>query len=601
MSLLPADIGRSIADIRTALALDDLDALVAETIDTVSLREREVRDRAGHWYSLRVRPYRTLENRIDGAVLVLVDIDDLKRTQYALMESERRFELLADSAPVLIWVSDTEGMRFVNRAFESFVGASEHEIQVAEPARYVHRDERAAYAQAYRNAFERKETFEMRFRMRRADGAYRWMKTVATPSFLASGEMLGLVGCTFDVTDMKEAESALVEFDEGKDRFLAMLAHELRNPLAAIRSASQLLSRSKDPLDHAVGREIIGRQTEHMARMVEDLLDVARITHGKIVLRTRPLDLVALLREAVASTQAARAAHRQRLTPSLPADALWVVGDAMRMQQIFVNLLDNATKFTRDGGHLWLTVEREKVDSGADMATRFAAVRVRDDGMGISHALLPRVFELFTQGEEGSSERSRAGIGVGLSLAKSLVELHGGTITAFSAGESLGSEFVLRFPLLDPERSSADRASGANARSGTATPKRRILLVDDNHDVGDALRGLLAALGHEVVVTRDGADALARVRDVRPEIVLLDINLPDMDGYELARRMRAMDATRSALIFALTGFGQPDDLRRSLEAGIDRHLTKPIDVDKLEACFEGALAGRSRGDGDSHP
>jgi len=265
----------------------------------------------------------------------------------------------------------------------------------------------------------------------------------------------------------------------------------------------------------------------------------------------------------------------------------------MRLQQVVVNLLDNASKFTRDGGHIWLTLARE----GDGGARAYAAVRVRDDGMGISRVLLPRIFELFTQGQEVSSERGRAGIGVGLSLVKSLVELHGGKIEAVSAGEALGSEFVLRLPVLDAARIPA-QARGGKKPAGVDAPSRRILVVDDNPDVGDALRGLLAMQGHEAHIARDGADAVARASELRPDIVLLDISLPDVDGYEVARRLRALDATRHALILALTGFGQHGDLERSRAAGIDRHLTKPVDMDELEDCLRREPTAKTRGSED---
>ena len=575
MNLVSADIGRSLADIRTNLRIDNFEALVSEVIDTMQVREREVQDRDGRWYVLRVRPYRTLENHVDGAVLILVDVDELKRFQFALAESEERFRLLANSAPVPIWVSDLEGPRFVNRGFEEFVGATEHDIRMGDPAHYVHPDDRSEYLGAFERAFAKRQALSTRVRLRRVDGAYRWMKVVAVPSYLSNGELLGLIGCAFDITEMEEADAALREFDRGREEFLAMLAHELRNPLAGIRNASRILSLPESGPDQSAARDIIDRQTSNMTRMVDELLDVARVTHGKITLKCEPVDLAALVRRVLAG---ARVERGQVTTPTLPAAPIWVNADPMRLEQVLANLLDNASKFTGKGGHIWVSLEREKLASTKDAPLRdYATVRVRDDGVGIERALLPHVFELFTQAEPLPGQ-SRVGIGLGLALAKGIVELHGGTLEAISMGNALGSEFVMRLPETDKAQPEPRRAGIRHVAPGAA---RRILVVDDNADSVASMQALLRTAGHDVAVAHNGASALERIASGKPDIVLLDIGLPDMDGYEVARRLREIPGGREALVIAITGFGRTRDLQRSREAGIDEHLVKPLDTDAL--------------------
>jgi signal transduction histidine kinase/ActR/RegA family two-component response regulator len=426
--------------------------------------------------------------------------------------------------------------------------------------------------------------FEARVRMRRADGEYRWMKASGLPRLL-NDELVGYVGCTFDITDMKEAEEALMELDRGKNEFLAMLSHELRNPLSAIRNASHLLAGARDGPVIERAHAIIERQTGHMVRMVDDLLDVSRITHSKIELQLEPVDLAAVARRSVETTASAREEKSLQLSATLPEVPVWVEADPMRLDQLLTNLLDNAAKFTRPGGQVWITLEREMVRVGGASQPR-ATVRVRDNGAGIDPSVLPRIFDLFVQADR-SSARARAGIGLGLTLARRLVELHGGTIEAFSAGNALGSEFVVRLPLLPESRvGSAREPARASARTNPAAP-RRVLIVDDNRDSADGLRLMLEAAGHQVQVVWEGAEAEGAVASFRPHVVLLDIGLPDLDGHDVARRLRAARGGRELRIVAVTGFGREADMRRSREAGIDEHLTKPLDPRDLEAILRG--------------
>jgi two-component system CheB/CheR fusion protein len=588
LNLVPGDIGRPVGDLKLGIPVSDLDALLAETVDNIVAHEREVQMRGGGWYSLRVRPYRTLENKIEGAVLMLVDIDEPKRAELAVRESEARFALLANSAPVLIWMTDLVGCRFVNRAFEEFVGAVEADIRSSDPARWVHPDDREAYRSRFSEAMKARAPFEARLRFRRADGEYRWMKAMGNPRYLSSGELLGYVGCTVDVTDMQESEAALIELDRGKNEFLAMLAHELRNPLSGMRNASHLLEQSGEASVLSRARDIIDRQTRYMVRMVDDLLDISRIAHGKVHVEPQPLDLRTTVREAVESTAGDREARRQELSLTLPEEAAWVKADPMRLDQVVRNLLDNAAKFTREGGRIWVDVERPAAPGES------VVLRVRDNGMGIDHALLPRIFELFAQGDR-RSERSRSGIGLGLALTRRLVELQGGSIEAFSAGNALGSEFVVRLPGLAPEEIPGEsRASPALPPQAGSEAVRRILVVDDNRDSAESLALMLELGSHEVRVVLDGGSAEAAAREFRPEVVLLDIGLPDLDGYDVARRLRALPGGREMLIVAVTGYGREEDAASSRAAGIDLHVTKPIEPAALSA-----IIARPRGRGGS--
>ena len=319
-----------------------------------------------------------------------------------------------------------------------------------------------------------------------------------------------------------------------------------------------------------------------MVRMVDDLLDVSRITYGKIHLRIETVDLVAVLERAITASAAERDEKQQTLESSLGAGPIYVNGDPMRLEQVFVNLLGNASKFTRHGGRIWLAAEKEASASGAAAS---AAVRVRDNGVGIDQAMLPQIFELFVQADR-LSERARTGIGIGLTLAKRLLDLHGGTIEAHSAGNALGSEFIIRLPLAE----SGARLSAPKEPKKVAIARRRVLIVDDDRDSGESLRLLFSVAGHDTRLVGEGAQTVSAAAAFKPDVILLDIALPDMDGYRVARDLRADFRTRDALIVAVTGYGRDADRAKSRDAGIDVHMTKPIDPDTL---LEHVAKGRS--------
>ena len=378
---------------------------------------------------------------------------------------------------------------------------------------------------------------------------------------------------------LQEQAEALKEADRRKNEFLAMLGHELRNPLAPIRNATQILSLNGPP-DAEVqwARGVIERQVHQMTRMVDDLLDVSRITQGKFKLEKEPVDLASVVARAAEMVRPLIDARGHRLTITLPPEPVWLDADPSRLAQVVANLLHNAAKYTDAGGQIRLASERRGEET---------VVTVRDTGIGIPADLLPRVFEPFTQ-EERLLDRAQGGLGIGLALVRSLVALHGGRVQAFSAGRGCGSEFVLYLPVSGqaPTASGGERATVGRVKAAS----RRILVVDDNVDSAESLAVLLRVTGHEVRTAHAGRAALEAARACVPEIVLLDIGLPGMDGYEVARRLRQDLGLADVLLVAMTGYGQDEDRRRSHEAGFNAHLVKPVDLNELHALLERSQA-----------
>jgi signal transduction histidine kinase len=374
----------------------------------------------------------------------------------------------------------------------------------------------------------------------------------------------------------------LRENDHSKDRFLAMLSHELRNPVAAISSAVTL-GRDNDRRDDGTRLiDVIERQVHRLTQLIDDLMDVSRITQGKVRLRWGPVDVGAIAASAIEAARPLLEQRKHTLETAIPSHTFWVNGDSTRLEQIFTNLLNNAAKYTPSGGRIALTMARD----GDEVVVRF-----RDSGVGIAPDLLPRIFDLFTQGDR-SLARSEGGLGIGLTLVKTLTELHGGSVCAASDGPDAGSEFMVRLPAIRkplipaPKRQPGDRPD---------PPPRplRVLVVDDHIDLAHGLSQLIGRLGHQVQAVNDGPTALESARAFRPEVVLLDIGLPGMDGYEVASRLRSQAGARSLVLVAITGYGQEEDRRRSHEAGFDFHLVKPIDLEILKRILNRITPARS--------
>jgi signal transduction histidine kinase/CheY-like chemotaxis protein len=383
----------------------------------------------------------------------------------------------------------------------------------------------------------------------------------------------GLVRLT-DVTERRRAAEALKEADRRKNEFLAMLAHELRNPMAPIRNALEIMrmAGTTGPLVEPA-RQVIERQVQQVVRLVDDLLDVSRITRGQIELRRTPMELAAVLAQALETSRPHLDARRHQLTVSLPAEPVYLDADPTRLAQVFSNLLNNAAKFTEEGGRVELTAQQQDQE---------VVVRVRDTGIGMTEEMLTRAFDLFAQAD-CSLDRTQAGLGIGLTLARRLIQMHGGTVEAFSDGPGKGTELVVCLPAWQ-----GTRPAGLAPKAATSPrTSRRILVVDDNVDSADSLAHFLGMVGHQVYTAYEGPAALEAARAHRPEAVLLDIGMPGMDGYELSRRLRQEPGLEGVLLVALTGYGQEEDRRRSREATIDYHMVKPMDPEALEALLAG--------------
>jgi two-component system CheB/CheR fusion protein len=389
-----------------------------------------------------------------------------------------------------------------------------------------------------------------------------------------------------EITEHKRTEEALREADRHKDEFLAMLAHELRNPLAPVRNAVAVLqyAGSSDPRLQRQS-DIINRQVTHMARLLDDLLDVSRITRGKIALQKQQLHLTDVLAHAVETATPLVQSRSHTLHVTDPPDGLLVEGDPDRLAQVVGNLLMNALKYTPEGGEIWLEADRE-VAAGED---GHAIIRVRDTGMGIEPELLPRVFDLFTQADR-TLGHSQGGLGIGLTMVRSLVQMHGGAVEAHSAGLGYGSEFIVRLPALPEEKEPSARPPAPEKESHKHQP-RRILVVDDVVDTAESLAELLGLWGHEVHQVHDGLSAIEAVREFRPEVVLLDIGMPGMDGFEVARYLRIEYPNQPMMMVALTGYAQESDRQEAQIAGFDAHLSKPVDLEALRALLDRPVAG----------
>ena len=372
--------------------------------------------------------------------------------------------------------------------------------------------------------------------------------------------------------EREAAMRALREADRRKDEFLAMLAHELRNPLAPIRNAVEILRRSDSRAIQARARELIGRQTEHLTRLVDDLLEVSRITQGKLTLQRDVCNLRSVVESALEVARPIAEKFSQDIDVRLPAREVWIEADPVRLSQSIGNLLHNACKFSAPSCRVTLEV----VVQGDGVR-----IAVSDEGIGIPAEQLPNVFDLFSQ-VDPSLDRARGGLGIGLSLVKALVEMHGGDVRAESEGRSKGSRFTIHLPasLLREPTPGQRHAAPSGGRSG-----RRVLVVEDSADAAEAMRMLLSDFGHHVSTVTDSSEAIAIAKAFHPDVILLDIGLPGIDGYELARRFRALTETRGARMIAVTGYGQASDHERSTAAGFDDHLVKPVDPDRLAAAI----------------
>ena len=525
--------------------------------------------------SLSVSPIIDEAGSIVGASKIARDITARKRAEQEVRRGREALNGLIDQAPFGIYIVDSElRVRHMNARSQAGAFYNVRPIigrKLEEAMRIMWPEPVATeVVEAFRETLRTGETYRSRnFVSVRADSenieSYEWEIHRIT---LPDGKP-GVVSYYFDTTRLRKAEQGLREADRRKDEFLATLAHELRNPLAPIRNGLQILRLAgTDTVAAGHVQEMLERQVSHLVRLVDDLMEVARVTRGRIELRKEPVDLGAMLRSAIETSRPLIEAARHELTVELPAEPVTLMADSVRLAQIVANLLNNAAKYTEDGGRIALSARREG---------NHAVISVRDSGVGIPLEVLPRVFDLFAQADR-TYHRAQGGLGIGLTLVRTLVELHGGTVAATSDGVGYGSEFIVRLPLgVELERG----RNGSRDDVDNVFASHRFLVVDDSRDSAHSLALLLESLGADVQTATDGPAALDELETYRPSVMLLDIGMPGMDGLEVARRIRQRSSSRDLTVIALSGWGQDQDRRRSREAGIDYHMVKPVDLDEL--------------------
>jgi len=524
-----------------------------------------------HWSAEELAFIRELAERARTA-------SERLRNELALQESEAKFRTIANAMPQMVWATLPDGYHdYYNQRWYDFTGMPEGSTDGAGWNDIFHPDDQQRAWDVWQHSLLTGEPYEIQYRLRHHSGVYRWTLGRALPVRSETGKIIRWMGTCTDIHDQKLAEESLREADLRKDEFLAMLAHELRNPLAPISAAAQFLQIGA--LDAARVRhtsQIIGRQVHHLTSLVDDLLDVSRVTRGLVELDNAQVDIGQVVADAVEQvTPLIRTRHHHlglHLSPETPL----VMGDKKRLVQVVVNLLNNAAKYTREGGQLLLETE---------VRSAHVLIRVADNGIGMTPELVARAFDLFAQAER-SSDRSSGGLGLGLALVRSLVDLHYGTVSCESAGPDAGSTFTVCLPRL-LAGGQEDDAPAARSLSRNGTAPLRILVVDDNVDAASMLSMLLEVDGHQVATEYGSLAALERARIDAPQVCILDIGLPGMDGNELAQRLRALPQTAGAVLVAVTGYGQENDRKQTLASGFDHHLVKPVDTEQLAAILAG--------------
>jgi PAS domain S-box-containing protein len=498
----------------------------------------------------------------------------LEQANRALRQSDERYQLAVRGSSAGLWDWDTlAGTMFYSPRFKALLGYSEEEFPDVPTSLtdVMHEEDRLALQEALRHHLSHDAPYQVECRLRLKSGEWRWFRITGMAQKDATGRAFRMAGSVIDVTERKEAEQVLHEANRAKDEFIATLAHELRNPLAPIRTGLEILRQDRqNGLPSQRARETMERQLAHMIRLIDDLLDISRINSGKIRLETRRTRLADAIDSALEVSRPAMEGRRHRLEVELPSHEIDLVADVTRLAQAIGNLLNNAAKYTPPEGRIRLKVQQEGP---------MAVIQVSDDGVGIPPDMLDQVFSLFTQVGR-TLDRSQGGLGIGLYLVRSLVELHGGTVTAASDGAGHGSTFTLRIPCLVQPAPAA--ASPQAAPRPSSSPGLKVLVVDDNVDAAETLAAVLEMTGRRTRTVHEGRGVLEAAREFGPDIVLLDIGLPGMSGYEVARQLRADPRFSRTLLLAVTGWGSAEDRRRSHEAGFDEHLTKPVDLAELE-------------------
>ena len=526
------------------------------------------------WYLGRALPVRDDAGRIVRWYATSTDIHDQKRAEEQLADSRERLRAALDASVTgtFRWDIDTNELDWddnLDRLFGLAPGSTARSLP--EFIRLVHSDDRQRVIDACAHCAATGADFDEEFRVAWPDGTVRWLSDKGRVYAGEAGSRY-MTGACVDVTDRRNKEDALRAADRQKDEFLGMLAHEIRNPLAPMMYSASLLQRRIQDPDLKRPLDIIARQASRMLRIVDDLLDVSRVTQGKISLQRERVRVADVLMQCAEASRPLMESRKHTFVLEPVDSSLTVSGDAVRLAQVVENLLLNAAKYTPDGGSVTLR---------ATAAGSWVAISVRDTGIGIGSDMLGRVFDLFVQADT-ALDRAEGGLGIGLTLVERLVRMHGGRVEAQSAGPGLGSTFTVHLPLI-ATRQPAEGADGITVD----TPRRRVLIVDDNVDSAEMLGALLELGGHSVHLAHDGRAAVSAAKAFGPDLVLLDIGLPGLDGYHVIQELRAMPALARATIVATTGYGREEDRARCLAAGFDDHLTKPVHIARIQRILGG--------------
>jgi PAS domain S-box-containing protein len=579
-----AHIGRTAAEMgMTSDVQPDWERAVRRVFDTGTVGAIKYRFSGvgGHdWmFSSRLIPEFADDGTVESVLAIASNISEQEQIDAALRESKARLEFTLAAAHVGEWEldvasGDSRHSDLYDRCFGYAAPVPGWNLDML--YEHLHPEERERVRALVAHAFATRTDLAFEARVIWPDGSEHWIDVHGSPYVSARASerespRLRFLGIVADITLRKHTEAALRDADLRKDEFLATLAHELRNPLAPIRNAVQMMQLSRDEAMHDKAHKIIERQLKQMVHLVDDLLDVSRISQGKVELRLEQVDVADAVLDAIETSRPLIDAGRHHLTTKLaPPRALMVEADATRLCQIVANLLNNAAKYTPEGGHIQVLAEREGDE---------AVITVLDSGIGLSQDMLRRVFDMFAQVDR-SMERAQGGLGIGLALVKRLVEMHGGSVHAASDGPDRGCRFVVRLPLIRAP-APAPRLDGGHALSARETDGLRVLVVDDNVDSAESLSQVMRILGYPVAVAHDGVAAVDMVASWRPAVALLDIGMPRMSGLEAARAIRALPGGEKLWLIALSGWGQHEDRRKSREAGFDHHFVKPVDVEVL--------------------
>jgi PAS domain S-box-containing protein len=528
------------------------------------------------------------DERRTGWLASVADISERKRTEAALRRSEERYRSLVSASAQVVWITNAEGQVVDDLpTWHDLTGQAPRETLGLGWAAHVHPDDAEQVLAIWQGSLASGNPHVQEFRLRARDGSYRDVRARAVPVREVDGRIREWVGTLSDITESKaldrelrERAEQLAEADRRKDEFLAMLGHELRNPLAPMINALEILRTRGMAGPHGERmRDLLERQVRHLARLVDDLLEVSRITRGEILLRRERIDLGGVVARAAETVRPILEERRHVLAVELAGEQFAAEADAVRLEQVVANLLNNAAKYTEPGGRIELRLERDGEQ---------AVLSVADNGIGMGPDLLPHVFDLFTQGSR-SLDRSQGGLGIGLTMVRRIVELHGGTVEAYSEGPGKGSRLVVRLPLLPP---GGDFELTAAQTFEADDNRLHVLVVEDHRDAAETLVELLRLQGYAAQIAADGPSGIAAASELRPDVVLLDLGLPGIDGFEVARRLRAVPELAGLTLIALSGYGRAEDRRRSAEAGIDHHLVKPVDLQALQTLLAEVAAAK---------